>query len=93
MSYDNTNRFAVWPNKNRRQGKNDPHWTGTINIDGREYWMNAWKKKDDAPENAPSVSGSVKPKDGQPQAAPDPQLAHPGFDDDIPFMRLEGPLT
>ena len=57
MTHDNTNRFAVWPNDKRRPDKNDAHWTGTLNVNGQEFWINVWKKAADANEKAPSLSG------------------------------------
>ncbi len=94
--FDNTNRFAIWPNRDKRPDKQDADFTGTINIDGVEYWMNAWKRKPDAKEGAPSLSGSVKRKGDKSthpareqarQAAglpPEPQ-GDDDFSDDIPW--------
>ena len=58
--YDNTNRGAVWPNTRRRDGKNDPQFTGTINVDGQEYWLSAWEKRPGSSDNAPFLSFSVR---------------------------------
>lgn len=63
MSYDNTNRGAIWPNEKMRPDKSDPHFTGSINIEGREYWLNAWKRKPDAKQGAPFLSFAVSPKE------------------------------
>ena len=65
--FDNTNRGALWPNKDKAQ---DTHadFTGTINVDGVEYFLNGWKKKEGAKSGAPSLSVSVKRKDKQPNA-------------------------
>lgn len=41
MSYDNTNSGILTANKNRRNDK-DPSHQGSINIDGKEYWLSAW---------------------------------------------------
>lgn len=93
--YDNSNRGGIWKNDNR-QSDNHPHFTGHLNIDGKEYWLSGWKKGDDASERAPLVSLSVRPKDDHPsrkQAAPSAapvqstQSAAPkdDFDGDIPW--------
>jgi len=68
-NYDNTNRGALWPNKDKTS---DTHadLTGTINVDGVEYFFNGWKKKEGARAGAPSLSVSVKRKDKQPNASP-----------------------
>ena len=60
MERDNTNRGAIW--KNRKKEKDThPDFTGSLNVDGVEYWVNAWRRKDDAPSNAPALSFSVRP--------------------------------
>lgn len=61
MSYDNENKGAVWPNKDRKESTH-PHWTGSATIDGVEYYVNAWKKADDASEKSPSIKFTFKPK-------------------------------
>ena len=85
--YDETNRGAVWPNDRMREGKKDPEFTGSLNVDGVEYWVSAWKRKPDANPKAPSLSFSVNRKDENrapnPQSQPEPE---PDFNDQsIPF--------
>lgn len=41
--YDNTNRGALWKNTEMRPDKRDPHFQGTININGKDYQLSAWK--------------------------------------------------
>ena len=53
--YDNTNRFYLGDNKNMRDEKDAPK-SGTINIEGVEYYLNGWINRDG------SIGGSVKPK-------------------------------
>lgn len=84
MSYDNDNRGAVWPNK-RREKDTHPHWTGQATINGTEYWVSAWKKADDAKENAPSISLSFRVKEEKRDAPPSNPPADSFLDDDIPF--------
>lgn len=90
--FDDTNRGSCWPNKKKRPDKKDPDFTGSINVDGHDYWFDAWRKAPDAKENAPSLSFRVRRKDGKPQEAT--QEATPparrasmkdAFDDEIPF--------
>ena len=85
--YDNVNRGAVWKNENKKS-ENHPDFSGSINIEGREFWLSGWRKKSDASDRAPLVSFSVRPKDDNPsqsyqQSAP--QKAQDDFEDDIPF--------
>ncbi len=65
--YDNTNRGSIWPNKDKTTDKH-PDFTGSLNVDGVEYWISAWKRKDGASAKAPSLSFSIKAKDDKPPA-------------------------
>ena len=40
--FDNTNRGALFKNNRRRPDKNDPQMSGSINIEGVEYWISGW---------------------------------------------------
>ena len=85
--YDNTNRGAIWPNDRMREGKKDPEFTGNLNVEGVEYWFNAWKRKPDAKPGSPSLSFSINRKDANnaPNPQSQPPAPDPDFDDDIPF--------
>ena len=63
-NYDNTNRGAMWRNT-RKQSDTHPDLSGSINIDGKEYWISGWTKKEGAADSAPVVSMSVRPKEDQ----------------------------
>lgn len=65
MSIDNTNKGAIWPNKDMREGKQDPEYTGSLNVDGVEFWISAWKRKPDANPKAPALRFTVKPKEAK----------------------------
>ena len=43
-NYDNTNRGALFRNE-RRKNDRQPEYTGTIDVEGVEYWMSAWVKE------------------------------------------------
>ena len=62
--YDNTNRGSIWGN-DRKETDKHPDFTGSLNVEGKEYWVSAWKRKPDANPKAPALSFSVKPKDQQ----------------------------
>lgn len=93
MAYDNTNRGSIWKNKKKREGKQDADFTGSLNVNGVEYWVNAWKRKEDASADAPALSFSIRPKDdqGQQPARQAPathravQSRNADMDDEIPF--------
>lgn len=88
--FDDTNRGSIWKNDKRREGKQDPDFTGSLNVDGHDYWVSAWKRKDGASEKAPALSFAVKRKDGKSQQAsttttqPRKPLRN-DMDDEIPF--------
>lgn len=88
--YDNTNRGALFKN-DRKTKDTQPGYTGSLNVDGVEYFLDAWVKEG---KSGKFFSVSVKRKDKQ--DAPAPRAAAPapapkpssGFDDmdsDIPF--------
>ncbi len=84
--YDNTNRGAIWPNDRMRPEKQDPEFSGSLNVEGVEYWVKAWKRKPDAKQGAPSLSFSINRKDANKAPNPAKQETPPdNFDDDIPF--------
>jgi hypothetical protein len=89
-NFDNTNRGALFKNDRKEAGDKKPEYTGSLNIEGVEFFLDAWLKKSAAGVSFMSVS--VKRKDKQPQAAaPAPvarQAVSSGFDDidqDMPF--------
>lgn len=64
MPYDNTNRGSIWKNK-KKEKDTHPDFTGSLNVDGVEYWVNAWRRKDDASPEAPALTFSVRPKEAR----------------------------
>lgn len=85
--YDPTNRGAIWPNDRMREGRQDPQFTGSLNVDGVDYWVSAWKRKPDAKQGSPSLSFSINRKDANkaPRPAAPAQSVPDDFDDSIPF--------
>lgn len=41
MAYDNTNSGIMYRNENRKTDKH-PEFTGSINVDGTDYWLSGW---------------------------------------------------
>lgn len=68
MSYDNTNRGALFKNEGERKRENGPDYSGNLNVGGEEFFLDAWIKTSQNGRKFMSVS--VKPKQQQRQAAP-----------------------
>jgi hypothetical protein len=84
--YDNKNRFTLFRNTKKREGKQDADFNGTFTDEnGREFWINAWSTQ---PKSGGEkfLSGSVRLKDApreQPRSEPIQQRVK--LDDEIPF--------
>ena len=83
--YDNSNRGVLFKNEDKQQ---DSHadYNGSINVNGAEFWLNAWIKTSKAGRKFMSLS--VKPKMAREhQGASDnpPAPRAKDFDDEIPF--------
>ena len=77
MEYDNTNSGALFRNE-RRTNDRQPEYTGSLNVEGEEFWVSAWVKESKK-DGRKFFSLAVTKKD-----APKPAPA-PGSDDDVPF--------
>jgi hypothetical protein len=64
MAYDNTNRGSIWKNK-KKEKDTHPDFTGSVNVEGVEFWVNAWRRKDDAKPDAPALTFTVRPKEAR----------------------------
>lgn len=62
--YDNTNRGVVFKNQ-RKAKETHPDYTGSLNIEGEEYFLDMWIKEG---QKGKFFSCSIKKKDKQPQA-------------------------
>lgn len=80
MAYDNTNRGALFPN-DRKEKDSHPDHTGSINVDGVEYFLDAWEKKSKGGKQFLSVSvkrkNNQQPREGQEPAQQRPQRTAP----------------
>lgn len=92
MQYDDNNKGALWPAKDRASDKH-PHFTGKAMVGGVEYYVSGWKRDPNGNPKAPSVKFSFKAVDEVrantmqqvPQQTQPSQAAPIDFDDDIPF--------
>ena len=76
MQFDNTNS-GILSRNDRRESEKHPEFTGTINVDGKDYWLSAWvKERKDG--SGKFFSLSVRAKESK-------QPARRHVDEEIPF--------
>lgn len=74
--YDNTNRGVLFENENKRNDKS-PDYSGTLNVDGVEFFLDAWEKTAQSGRSFMSVSVKLKTKQAPAQAPVAPRRAPP----------------
>jgi hypothetical protein len=75
VAFDNTNRGVLFREAEKSKDS-DRDYSGSINIDGREFWLSGWIKT--SAKGTKFLSLSVKPKDGASSRRPD-------MEDQVPF--------
>ncbi|HMF20574.1 MAG TPA: hypothetical protein VKG24_00390 [Pseudolabrys sp.] len=78
--YDNTNRGALFRDEEKHKDT-DRDYSGTINIEGHEFWLSGWIKT--SKKGTRFLSLSVKPKNAP--AAKSTKSRAEDMNDDIPF--------
>jgi hypothetical protein len=79
MAYDNTNRGVLFKNTDKENPKH-ADYNGNLNVDGQEFWLNAWIKESKAGVKFLSVSVKPKKERGTTKSG-----AGMDMDDQIPF--------
>ena len=79
--YDNNNRFSLFKN-DRKEKDTHPDLTGTINVEGVEYYLNAWTKEG---KKGKFISGNIKLKEAKSEPKPVAATADPFEDSSMPF--------
>lgn len=64
--FDNTNRGSIWANRDKQQ-ETHADFKGSLNVDGVEYWVNAWMRKEGANPKAPALTFSIQKKEQRPE--------------------------
>ena len=67
--YDNTNRGAIFKN-DRKEKENQPDLTGKLNVEGKDFYVSAWKKESKSGMPFYSISVSL-PREEKAQTAED----------------------
>ena len=80
--FDSTNRGSLFKNDKKTEEKH-PDMSGSINIDGTEYWISGWKKQSKA--GTGFISLSVRPKEQTRQSNEPTKKAKAQDFDDLDF--------
>lgn len=83
MTYDNTNRGALFKNNDKESDKH-PDYKGSINVDGKELQIAAWLKESQKGVKYMSLSVSEPYKKDEGKAA----KGGGSSDTDIPFNKI-----
>ena len=75
------NSGALFKN-DRKSGDTDRDYAGTLNVEGKEFWLSGWVKE--AKSGQKFLSLSLKAKDAPTTKAPATKKAD-DFNDEIPF--------
>ena len=86
-TFDPTNRGTLARNE-KKEIDTHADYNGQLNVNGTEYWLNGWIKKN--PEGKSFLSLSIKPKAPAARQSSEPTRkgGRTGFDDlpdDVPF--------
>lgn len=88
--YDNRNRGAIFRNDKEGGNPNWPDYRGSINVDGKDFWLDAWIKESKK-DGKKYMSLSIKPKLSSDKGSVptggrnDPRPQQDDLDDDVPF--------
>jgi hypothetical protein len=80
-TFDNTNRGVLFSERDKKSKDDDRDYSGSINIDGTEYWLSAWIKT--SKKGTKFLSLSVRAKEEQADSGGGSRK--PDMDDSIPF--------
>jgi hypothetical protein len=80
------NTGALFKNDDRTEENQQPHYRGSFNVDGREFWLSAWLQTSQGGKRymalALKPNNAAQPKNGTAKSAGG---GSPPFDDAVPF--------
>jgi hypothetical protein len=82
VAYDNTNRGALFKNAEKENPKH-ADYKGNINVNGEEFWLDAWINE--SKNGMKYMSLSIKPKKAAAKASNTKASAGIDYNDEIPF--------
>jgi hypothetical protein len=62
MNHGSINRGQIWSNE-RKEKDTHPDFKGSLNVEGEEFWISAWKQKGEPNSHTLNLSFSLQPKD------------------------------
>lgn len=87
MAYEQRDLSGSLFKNDRREKDTHPNLTGSIMIDGKEYWLSGWTKERNSGEKW--ISLAAKPKEARNGPSPEYRDAvaasQPDLDDDVSF--------
>ena len=81
--YSNENRGTLFKNTKKEEDRH-PDYNGSINVEGTEYWLNAWIKESKK-DGTKFFSLSIKEKQDSPRQSSAPTRKTKVEDSDLPF--------
>ena len=85
MEYDNTNSGALFPAREKKTDRH-PDMTGNLDVNGVEYYINAWTKVSKQGKKFLSLSINPKQQVAKQAVQQAQQVVADDFDDmDLPF--------
>lgn len=80
----NEKRFVLFPAREKKQEKS-PDMTGEIMLDGKVYFLSAWKQEKNGNKYLSGIIGQEKAKPTEPAAQAERKPEPAGGYDDLPF--------
>jgi len=83
MAYEKRDLTGTLFKNDKMMNEKSPQYTGTVTIDGVDYWQSAWLKE--GKSGVKFFSQSFKRKDAPSERRAEPQTRQVIADDEVPF--------